>query len=48
MDEIAPVKTVRISARWRYVEPWMSKGIEQSSKRKLELYKETLKTKCYR
>ena len=43
MDITAPVKTVRISAWRKYVEPWMSQGIEKYSRKKLELYKETLK-----
>ena len=43
MDEIAPVKTIRISAKRRYKEPWMSKGIETSSRKCTELYKASLK-----
>ena len=44
MDEVAPVRTIRISARRRYIEPWMSKGLENSSRKKAQLYKATLKT----
>ena len=32
MNEVAPLRTVRISARKRYTEPWMSKGLECSSR----------------
>ena len=39
LDEIAPLKTVRISAKRRYVEPWMTKGLEKASKTKTKLYK---------
>ena len=44
MDEVAPVETIRISARRRYIKPWMSKGLESSSRKKAQLYKATLKT----
>ena len=44
MDEVAPVRTIRISAQRRYIEPWMSKGLESSSRKKAQLYKATLKT----
>ena len=46
MDQIAPLKTVRISAKHRYKEPWMSKCIEISSRKNNELYKATLKEGC--
>ena len=42
MDEVAPVRTIRISTHRRYIEPWMS--LENSSRRKAQLYKATLKT----
>ena len=42
MDEVAPVKLVRISGRRRFVEPWMTTGIEELSKKCKELYKITL------
>ena len=38
-DEIAPVK---ISAKRRFVEPWMSTSLEQSAAKKNLLYKKTL------
>ena len=31
LDKTAPVKEVRISAKKRFVEPWMTHGLEQSS-----------------
>ena len=43
MDQIAPLKTVRISAKHRFKEPWMSKCIETSSRKNSKLYKATLK-----
>ena len=44
LDEVASVKTITISARRRFMEPWMSKSLESSSRKKVQLYKETLKT----
>ena len=34
MDEVAPVRTITISARRRYIEPWMSKSLESSGRKK--------------
>ena len=42
VDEVAPVKLVRISGRRCFVEPWMTTGIEETSKKCKELYKITL------
>ena len=39
LEEIAPIKTIRISWKQRYVEPWMTKGLENAAKTKLKLYK---------
>ena len=39
LDKTAPVKEVRISAKRRFVEPWMTHGLEQSSRKKMKLYK---------
>ena len=41
IKEVGPLKTIRISAKRRYVEPWLTKGLELSSKTKLKLYKKT-------
>ena len=43
MDKYSPVKQVRISAKRQHMEPWITKGLETSSKRKKLLYKESLK-----
>ena len=43
MDEISLIKQIKISAKHRYVEPWMTRGLEKSSKRKHSSYKVTLK-----
>ena len=37
MDNISPEVTVRVLHKHRYVEPWMSHGIEMAAHRKLEL-----------
>ena len=42
MDTVSPLKTIRISAKRKYVEPWMTQGLEVSGCTKLHLYKETL------
>ena len=42
LDEVAPVRTVIIWARRRFIEPWMSKSLESSSRKKAQLYKDTL------
>ena len=42
MDDIAPRRTVKISSKWRFVEPWMSTTLEQSVNKKNMLYKKTL------
>ena len=39
MDEISPIELIRISGKRRYIEPWMSRGLEISAKRKESLYK---------
>ena len=43
MDKISPIKKMKISAKCRFVEPWMTRGLEISSRKKKELYKATLK-----
>ena len=43
MDKISPIKKVKISAKRRFIEPWMTRGLEISSRKKKELYKATLK-----
>ena len=34
LDEVAPVRTIAISARRRFIEPWMSKSLKSSSRKK--------------
>ena len=43
MDTVSPLKTIRIFAKRKYVEPWMTQGLEVSGCTKLCLYKEILK-----
>ena len=43
MDSVSPVTKVRISAKRKYIEPWMTRGLEISGQQKLCLYRETLK-----
>ena len=42
MDKIAPHKLIHISAKRRFIEPWMIKGLEKASRTKKKLYKKTL------
>ena len=42
LDEVGPPKTVKISAKQRYVETWMTRGLEGASRTKLKLYKKHL------
>ena len=42
MDEISAIKKVKISTKRCFVEPWMTRGLEKSSKRKHDLYKASL------
>ena len=42
LNEIAPIKTVWISAKRCFVEPWMTRGIDQASRTKMKLYRRTL------
>ena len=44
LHSVAPVKTIRISPKQRYPEPWITKGLEKSFKMKLKLYKTSLKS----
>ena len=42
LDEVGPSKTVKISAKRRYVVLWMTRGLEDASRTKLKLYKKHL------
>ena len=39
MDKISPVKKVRISSKQKYVESWMTRGLEKSGRKNTDLYK---------
>ena len=41
LDEVALVRTIVILARRRFTEPWMSKSLKSSSRKKAQLYKDT-------
>ena len=43
LDDIALNKVLKISAKCHYMEPWMTKGLEEASKTKYQLYKVSLK-----
>ena len=43
LEKVAPKRVVNISAKRKYTEPWMTKGLEKSSNKKLKLYKVILK-----
>ena len=43
LDKIAPIKSVRISAKRQFVEPWMTRGLEVALRKKLWLYKKSVK-----
>ena len=46
MDNIAPIKHIRISGKRRFVEPWMSTSLEIASRNNKKLYPEALKIDC--
>ena len=48
MDSVSPLMKVKISAKRKYHEPWMTRGLEISGRHKLCLYKETLKVTAMR
>ena len=45
MDDVSPEQTIIISHKHKYVEPWMTRGIELASRKKLELYKKSIRKK---
>ena len=42
MDKVSPERIIIISYKCRYVEPWMTCGIELAPRKKLELYKKSI------
>ena len=43
MDRVSLERTIIISHKHKYVEPWMTRGIELASRKKLELYKKSIR-----
>ena len=43
LDTVSPKQIITISAKCRYTEPWMTKGLDKASNTKMRLYKTTLK-----
>ena len=43
MDKVAPIKTIRISGRWKFMEPWLTTGVECSSRSLKKLYTASLR-----
>ena len=42
MDKVAPVKTIRISGRRRFIELWLTTSLERSSRTLKKLYATSL------
>ena len=42
MDKVPPIKTIRISGRWKFMEPWLTTGLERSSRSLKKLYRASL------
>ena len=46
LDQVAPIKKVKISAKKWFTEPWMTRSLALASEKKLKLYKKTLTATC--
>ena len=46
LDQVASIKKVKISAKKRFTEPWMTRSLALASEKKLKLYKKTLSATC--
>ena len=46
MNSEVPTQTIHILGKWRYVEPWLTKGIESAARKCRKLYKKTLDSSC--
>ena len=46
MEKNSPLQKIRISSKRIYVKPWMSRGLEISSKKRIHSIKKTLKPDC--
>ena len=42
MDKFAPKQEIRISWKWKYTEPWMTKGIGKASNKCKRLYRTSI------
>ena len=42
MDKVSPEKTIKISHKHKFVEPWMTHGIEVASRKIIKLYKKSI------
>ena len=42
LDQVAPIKKVKISPKKRFIEPWMTRSLALALEKKLKLYKKTL------
>ena len=46
MDTEAPIKTICISGKRRFVKPWITKGLETASQKNRKLYRKTIDASC--
>ena len=46
LDEVAPIKTVKIATKRQFMEPWMTRGLEIALRNKMKLYRKTLTVDC--
>ena len=46
LDQVAPIKKVKISTKKRFTKPWITRSLAVSSDKKLKLYKKTLSGTC--
>ena len=46
LDQVTPIRKVKISTKKRFTEPWMTRSLAVSSDKKLKLYKKTLSATC--
>ena len=46
LDQVAPIKKVKISPKKRFIEPWMTRSLALASEKKVKLYKKTLSATC--
>ena len=46
MDTEAPIKTIRISGKRQFVEPWITKGLETVTQKNRKLYRKTIDASC--